>query len=320
MRAGAAFAAAVLLALAMPAARAAEKALVAVTAIVEHPALDACRNGIRDALKAAGYAEGKNLTFVYESAKGSTDLATAIARKFVSDKASVIVAISTPSAQAAVAAAAAIPVVFAAVTDPLGAKLVRDMYAPGGNVTGVSDLAPVKKHIDLIHKISPQARTIGILFNPNESNSYTLLSLMKSTAMGVNMTLVQAPARTAAEVPAAAQGLVGKADVIFVPTDNTIVSALDAVIKVGLDNRIPVYAGDVDAVKHGAIAAIGVDYYNVGWQAGNIVVRILGGAKPGKIAVAGVDKTKLYVNPGAAAKIGVTIPEDVVAQADEVVK
>jgi putative ABC transport system substrate-binding protein len=167
------------------------------------------------------------------------------------------------------------------------------MYTPGGNVTGVSDLAPVKKHIDLIHKISPQARTIGILFNPNESNSYTLLSLMKSTAMGINMTLVQVPARTAAEVPAAAQGLVGKADVIFVPTDNTIVSALDAVIKVGLDNRIPVYAGDVDAVKHGAIAAIGVDYYNVGWQAGNIVVRVLGGAKPGKIAVAGVDKTKL---------------------------
>ena len=322
LKAGAVFAAAVLLALAaaMPAARAAEKAFVAVTAIVEHPALDACRDGIRDALKAAGYEEGKNLKFVYESAKGSTDAATAIARKFVRDKASVIVAISTPSAQAAVAAAAAIPVVFAAVTDPLGAKLVRDMYNPGGNVTGVSDLAPVKKHIELIHKITPKARTIGILFNPNEPNSYTLVSLMKSTAMGVNMTLVQAPARTAAEVPAAAQSLVGKADVIFVPTDNTIVSALDAVIKVGLDNRIPVYAGDVDAVKRGAIAAIGVDYYNLGRQAGNIVVRILAGADPGKIAVAGVEETNLYVNPGTAAKIGVTIPEDVISQADEVVK
>ncbi|HZF34595.1 MAG TPA: ABC transporter substrate-binding protein [Candidatus Angelobacter sp.] len=322
LKAGAVFAAAVLLALAaaMPAARAAEKAFVAVTAIVEHPALDACRKGIRDALAAAGYEDGKNLKFVYESAKGSTDAATAIARKFVRDKASVIVAISTPSAQAAVAAAAAIPVVFAAVTDPLGAKLVRDMYTPGGNVTGVSDLAPVKKHIALIHKISPNARTIGILFNPNEPNSYTLVSLMKSTAMGVNMTLVRAPARTAAEVPAAAQGLVGKADVIFVPTDNTIVAALDAVIKVGLDNRIPVYAGDVDAVKRGAIAAIGVDYYNLGRQAGNIVVRILAGADPGKIAVAGVEETNLYVNPGTAAKIGVTIPEDVISQADEVVK
>ena len=322
LKGGAVFAAAVLLALAaaMPAARAAEKAFVAVTAIVEHPALDACRKGIRDALAAAGYEDGKNLKFVYESAKGSTDAATAIARKFVRDKASVIVAISTPSAQAAVAAAAAIPVVFAAVTDPLGAKLVRDMYTPGGNVTGVSDLAPVKKHIALIHKISPNARTIGILFNPNEPNSYTLVSLMKSTAMGVNMTLVRAPARTAAEVPAAAQGLVGKADVIFVPTDNTIVAALDAVIKVGLDNRIPVYAGDVDAVKRGAIAAIGVDYYNLGRQAGNIVVRILAGADPGKIAVAGVEETNLYVNPGTAAKIGVTIPEDVISQADEVVK
>jgi putative ABC transport system substrate-binding protein len=322
LKAGAVGAAAALLALAaaLPAARAADKAFVAVTAIAEHPALDACRDGVRDALKAAGYEDGKNFKFVYESAKGSTDAATAIARKFVRDKATVIVAISTPSAQAAVAAAAAIPVVFAAVTDPLGAKLVRDMYKPGGNVTGVSDLAPVKKHIELIHTITPKARKIGMLFNPNEPNSYTLLALMKSTAMGVNMTVVEAPARTAAEVPAAAQGLVGKADVIFVPTDNTIVSALDAVIKVGLDNRIPVYAGDVDAVKHGAIAAIGVDYYNVGRQAGNIVVRILGGAKPGTIAVAGVDKTNLYVNPGAAAKIGVTIPEDVVAKADAVVK
>ena len=322
LKAGAVFAAAVLLALAtaMPAARAADMAFVAVTAIVDHPALDACRKGIHDALEAAGFKDGKNLKFVYESAKGSTDAATAIARKFVRDKASVIVAISTPSAQAAVAAAAAIPVVFAAVTDPLGAKLVRDMYTPGGNVTGVSDLAPVKKHIALIHKISPNARTIGILFNPNEPNSYTLVSLMKSTAMGVNMTLVRAPARTAAEVPAAAQGLVGKADVIFVPTDNTIVAALDAVIKVGLDNRIPVYAGDVDAVKRGAIAAIGVDYYNLGRQAGNIVVRILAGADPGKIAVAGVEETNLYVNPGTAAKIGVTIPEDVISQADEVVK
>jgi putative ABC transport system substrate-binding protein len=322
MKAGAVLTAGAMLALgaAMPAARAAEKAFVAVTAIVEHPALDACRNGIRDALKAAGYEEGKNLKFVYESAKGSTDAATEIARKFVRDKASVIVAISTPSAQAAVAAAAAIPVVFAAVTDPLGAKLVRDMYTPGGNVTGVSDLAPVKKHIELIQKITPKTRKIGVLFNPQEPNSYTLVYLMKKTAMGANMTVVEAPARTAADVPAAAQGLVGKADVIFVPTDNTIVSMLDAVIKVGLDNRIPVYAGDVDAVKRGAIAAIGVDYYNVGWQTGNIVVRILGGANPGKIAVAGVERTNLYVNPGMAAKIGVTIPEDVVSQADEVVK
>jgi putative ABC transport system substrate-binding protein len=300
--------------------QAAEKIVVAVTAIDEHPALIACRNGIRDALKAAGYEDGKNLKFVYESAKGDPAAATDIARRFAQSKPDVIVPISTPSAMAVVRATIGIPVVFAAVTDPLGARLVRDMHAPGGNVTGVSDLSPVMTHINLIEAITPGARTIGVLFNPLESNSHTLVYLMKKAAMGVNMTIVEAPARKSADVPAAVQGLVGNADVIFVPTDNTIVPMLDTVIKVGVDNGMPVYAGDIDAVKRGAIAAIGVDYYNVGWQTGNVVVRILRGEKPGKIPVAVAEKTNLYVNPTIAAEMGLTIPEDVVAQADEIVK
>jgi len=322
MRTGAVLVAVAMLTLAAagPAARAAEKILVAVTAIADHPALDACRNGVRDALKAAGYVDGKTIKFVFASAKGDPATAADIAHKFVRDKAGVIVAISTPSAQAAAAATAQIPVVFAAVTDPLGARIVRDMYTPGGNVTGVSDLSPVKKHIDLIRTISPKTRRIGILFNPQETNSYTLVDLMKKTAMGVKMTIVAAPARKPADVPDAAQSLVGKADVIFIPTDNTVAEALDSVIAVGLEHRIPVYAADVDAVKRGAIAAIGFDYYSIGWQAGNIAVRVLRGEKPGRIPVGGVEETRLYVNPPMAAKIGLTLPADLVAQADEVMK
>ena len=300
--------------------RAADKVVVAVTAIDDNPALIACRDGIRDALKAAGYEDGKNLKFVYESAKGDPAAATEIARRFAKSKPDVIVPISTPSAMAVVRAAIGTPVIFAAVTDPLGAQLVRDMHAPGGNVTGVSDLSPVRTHINLIEAITPGAHKIGVLFNPLESNSHTLVYLMKKAAMSVNMTIVEAPARKSSDVPAAAQGLVGKADVIFVPTDNTIVAMLDAVIKVGIDNGMPVYAGDIDAVKRGAIAAIGLDYYNVGRQTGNIVVRILRGEKPGKIPVAVADKTNLYVNPTIAAQMGLTIPEDVLSQADEVVK
>jgi putative ABC transport system substrate-binding protein len=322
MKTGAVLVAVAMLTLAAggPAARAAEKILVGVTAIAEHPALDACRNGVRDALKAAGYVDGKTIRFVFASAKGNAAAAADIAHKFVRDKAGVIVAISTPSAQAAASATALVPVVFAAVTDPLGARIVRDMYAPGGNVTGVSDLSPVKKHIDLIRTISPRTRRIGILFNPQEANSYTLVDLMKKTAMGVNMTIVAAPARKPADVAAAAQGLVGKADVIFIPTDNTIAEALDSVVAVGLEHRIPVYAADVDAVKRGAIAAIGFDYYSIGWQAGNMAVRILRGEKPGRIPVGGVEETRLYVNPPMAEKIGLTLPSDLVAQADEVMK
>ena len=203
-------------------------------------------------------------------------------------------------------------------TDPLGAQLARCMR-PRQRLRG-RDLSPVITHINLIQAITPGAHTIGVLFNPLESNSHTLVYLMKRAAMGVNMTIVEAPARKSADVLAAVQSLVGKADVIFVPTDNTIVPMLDAIVQVGVDNGMPVYAGDIDAVKRGAIAAVGLDYYNVGRQTGNIVVRILRGEKPGKIPVTVADKTNLYVNPTIAKKMGLTIPEDVVSQADEVVK
>src|SRR5262249_42631513 len=143
--------------------RAADVVVVAVTAIEDHPALIACRNGIHDALKAAGYEDGKNLKFIYESAKGDPAAADRIAREFARSKPDVIVPISTPSALAVVRATIGTPVVFAAVTDPLGARLVQDMHEPGGNVTGVSDLSPVKSHINLIEAITPGARKIGVL-------------------------------------------------------------------------------------------------------------------------------------------------------------
>jgi putative ABC transport system substrate-binding protein len=134
------------------------------------------------------------------------------------------------------------------------------------------------------------------------------------------MEIVEAPAPKSSDVQAAAQSLVGKVDVIYVPTDNTIVSALEAVIGVGIDNKLPVFAGDTDSVKRGAIAAVGFDYYDVGRQTGKIVARILKGEKPGDIAVQGVEITQLFVNPGAAQKMGITIPESLIASAKEVVK
>jgi putative tryptophan/tyrosine transport system substrate-binding protein len=298
----------------------AESVVVAVTAIEEHPALDDCREGIRDALKAAGYVTGKNLKFVFENAQGDPAAATAIARKFAKDKPNVIVPISTPSAQAVVAATIGIPVIFTAVTDPLGAKLVRDMNRPGANVTGISDLAPIKKQFDLIKQITPRARKIGVLFNPQESNSHTLIYLMKMNATNNLMTVIEAPVAKSADVPAAAANLIGKVDVIFVPTDNTVIAMLDAVVKVGIESQIPIYTGDIDSVKHGAMAAVGFDYYNVGFQTGNLVVRILKGETPATIPVKVVEETFLYVNPAIAKKMGVTIPESVVTRADLVVR
>ena len=298
----------------------ADEAFVAVTAIVEHPALDACRDGIKDELAAQGFEDGKNITFVYESAQGNPGTAVQIAQKFVGENPTVIVPISTPSAQAVVAATSDIPVVFTAVTDPLGAKLISNLEKPGANVTGMSDLSPIAKHLALIKEVTPNAKKIGVPFNPGEANAVTLVEILKSEGAKMGYEIVEAPAPKSSDVLAAAQSLVGKSDVIYVPTDNTIVSALEAVIQVGTDNKLPVFAGDTDSVKRGAIAAIGFNYYDVGRQTGQIVARVLKGEKPGDIAVQGVEITELYVNPGAAAQMGVELSSDLVGCAKEVVK
>jgi putative ABC transport system substrate-binding protein len=316
--AGAAALAAILLAAAQG--RSADTVTIAVTAIVEHPALDAVRDGVRDELEAEGYAQGKNLTFVYESAQGNPATAAQIARKFVGDGPDVIVPISTPSAQAVVAATQDIPVVFTAVTDPLDAKLVTNLEKPGGNVTGVRDTAPIAKQLALIREILPNAKVIGMPYNPGEANGVALLNMVKKEAPALGFSVVEAAAPKSSDVMAAAQSLVGKADVIYVSTDNQIVSAFASVVKVGVDNKLPVFAGDTDSVPRGAIAAIGFDYYDVGRQTGKIVVRVLKGEKPGDIAVQDVGTLQLFVNPGAAKAMGVTIPDAVMQRAKKVVQ
>jgi putative ABC transport system substrate-binding protein len=297
-------------------AQAAETKSVAITQIVEHPALDACRKGVEDELK----AQGIEVTWTYESAQGNPGTAAQIARKFVGEAPDAIVAISTPSAQTVVAATKDIPVIFTAVTDPVGAKLVGDPKKPGGNVTGMSDLSPIAKHLDLIARITPNAKKIGVISNPGEANSVTLVGLLKEHAPARGMTIVEAAAPRSNDVLAAARSLVGKVDAIYVPTDNTVVSALEGVIKTGIENKLPVYAGDTDSVPRGAIAALGFNYYDVGRQTGTILARVLKGEKPGDIAVQGVEKTELAVNPKSAEAMGVTIPADVVAEAKTVVQ
>jgi putative ABC transport system substrate-binding protein len=297
-----------------------EPATVAVTAIVEHPALDAARDGIKAELEAAGYAEGKNLAFTYESAQGNPATAAQIARKLVGERPDVIVPISTPSAQAVVGATKDIPVVFTAVTDPVGAKLVQDAGHPGGNVTGMSDLSPIGAHLDLVKEIMPNAGTLGVIYNPGEANSVTLLELLRKEAPARGLTIKEAPAPKSADVLAAAQSLVGNVDAIYVPTDNTVVTALEAIVKVGEQNKLPVYAGDTDSVPRGAIAALGFNYFDVGRQTGRIVLRVLKGEKPGDIPVEGVKITELFVNPGAAERMGVAIPEAVAERAKTVVE
>jgi len=306
------------LALTMPAK--ADDVTVAVTAIVEHPALDAARNGVRDALAAAGYKEGENLKFVFESAQGNPATAAQIARQFAGDGPNVIVPISTPSAQAVVSSTRDIPVVFTAVSDPLGAQLVKNMDKPGGNVTGLSDMSPVGEHIALIKEILPDVKTIGYLYNSGEANSVSLLAALKAEAEKAGITIVESAATKSAEVQGAARALVGRADAIYIPTDNTIISALEGAVAVAEESKLPLFTADTDSVSRGSIAALGFNYYDVGKQTGEIVVRVLKGENPGDIAVKTAAGSDLVINKAAAAKMGVTLPESVVSRANKVIE
>ena len=292
---------------------------VAVTQIVEHPALDAARDGIQDELVDAGYVPGETLNWSWESAQGSPATATQIASKFVGDAPDAIVAIATPSAQAAVAASDSTPIVFSAVTDPVGAGLVDSLEAPGGLATGVTDLSPIGDHLDLIVEILPQTETIGVIYNAGEDNSVSLIKLILEEAPARNLEIVEATATSSSEVRAAAQSLVGKVDAIYVPTDNTVASALESVIAAGQASQLPVFAGDTDSVGRGAIASLGFDYYTVGRQTGALVVQVLEGANPATIPVQRVEQLNLVVNLDAAAAMGVEIPADTIDRANEVI-
>ncbi|MDN2664954.1 ABC transporter substrate-binding protein [Psychromonas sp. 14N.309.X.WAT.B.A12] len=292
---------------------------VATTAIVEHPALDAVRDGIKSVLDESKY-KGDELKFTYESAQGQPAIAAQIARKLVGEQPDVIVAIATPSAQAAVSVSRDIPVVFSAVTDPIGAKLVPTLEQPGGNVTGLSDMVNVKQHIELIKEFIPNLKTLGVPYNPGEANSVSSVAALKAAAAEMGIKVIESAAPKSSDVMIATKQLVGKVDAIYCPIDNTIISAVESVIKVGIDAQIPVFAGDTDTVSRGAVAAVGYNYFDLGRQTGDIVVSILDGEKPGAIDVKLAKGTDLFVNPKMAARMGVTVPESVLTRATKVIK
>ncbi|MCK7544644.1 ABC transporter substrate-binding protein [Marinobacter bryozoorum] len=300
-------------------AQANETKTVAITQIVEHPALDAVHQGVKDELAEQGYNEGDNLELMHESAQGNSAIASQIARKFVGDQPDVIVAIATPSAQTAAAATRNIPVVFSAVTDPVAAKLVKSLDAPGANISGVSDMLPLDRHLDMMLRIVPEAGTIGTVYNPGEANAVALVDMLEERLAARGLKLEKAAATKTSEVLGAARSLSDKVDAIYLTTDNTVISAAEAVISVGERAKIPVFAADTATVERGAVAAMGFNYYDLGRQTGAMVVRVLEGASPADIPVETVDKLELYVNPKAAEKMGITLSDDLISEASKVV-
>jgi putative tryptophan/tyrosine transport system substrate-binding protein len=299
---------------------AAQTKTVAITAIVEHPALDAVQEGVKKGLADLGHTEGADVSYSFESAQGNPATAAQIARTFVGEAPDVIVAISTPSAQAVAAATTDIPVVFSAVTDPVAAQLVASAEAPGANVTGVSDMAPVADHLALIREITPDVKRLGVLYNPGEANSVSSVASLKEAAAAASIEIVEGPATKSADVQAATRSLVGKVDAIYVPTDNTIVSALESAVSAANEAKLPLYAADTDSVARGALAAVGFNYFDVGVQTAGLVDRVLKGDSPGAIPVLFASGTDLQVNKATAAAIGLELPQAVLDRASKVIE
>lgn len=293
---------------------------VAITAIVEHPALDQARQGIIDELKDAGFVEGKNLRLQFQSAQGNSATAAQIAKKYAGDNPDVAIGIGTPSAQALLASTRTVPIVYTAVTDPVAANLVKSWEATGGNVTGVSDHLPLEPQVELIKTIIPDVKSIGFVYSPGEVNSTIVLKQLQDILAQDNIKVVPAPAQRTTDIPTAVKSLQGRVDVIYTSTDNNVVSAYESMYQAAVQTKIPLIASDTSSAERGAAAALGGDYYGMGRQTGKIVVRILNGEKAGDIPSEKPQKTELYVNLKAAEQQGVTLPQVVIDNATKVIK
>jgi putative tryptophan/tyrosine transport system substrate-binding protein len=276
---------------------------VGVIQTIEHPALDATCKGIQDELTQQGFKD--NLQWSWDSAQGNPALAAQIAQKYMGQQVQVLIAIATTAAQAALSATrdSKMPVVFATVTDPKGAKLI-------GNITGVSNFVPAKDQFDAIMKIIPEKKRIGIIYNSGEANSASLLTQMQNYAKEKGLTIVLATASKTSEVALAAQGLMGKVDGIFINNDNTALAALNAIGQICRDNKIPLFASDGDLKASGALALIGANQYEIGRQAGRMVAKLLrGDAQVSDLAIEYPIQVSIDVNDDVAQTLGITIPE-----------
>jgi len=287
--------------------------VIAITQFVEHPALDEEREAIVKTLR-DGLEPEKKLSFVYHNAQGNVATAVQIAAQITSQnpKPNLIIAIATPSAQAAAPEATKhkIPMVFTAVTDPVQAKLVKslDIQEPGALITGVSDALPMKDLLEFVRSFVPHIRTLGVVYNPGESNSASQIQEMQKINESMGLTLVLAAVHKTADVASATESLIGRVDAILVPTDNTAVAAIESAVLVCEKNAVPIFAADFGSVDRGVVGAIGYARQVLGQEAGNIAKEIIKGKSPDQIPVKHSHTMQIKINEQAAARMRVAMP------------
>lgn len=280
-----------------------EMKTVAIMQYVEHPSLDTIRESIIDELEAKGYVEGQNITIDYQNAQADQSNLNTIASKFVGEKADVIIAIATPAAQAAAAATSDIPIVFSAITDPVGAKLVDNLEAPSGNVTGTSDAIPVDQTFELCKALTPDVEKIGFLYTASEVNSQSVIEEAKTLAKDYGFEFEESTITNSSELQQAAEILSGKVDAIYTPIDNGIASAMQVLAEVGKNAGIPVYVGADSMVADGGYATVGIKYEDLGVKTADMVVEILEGTAISDVPVATLDQFYKVINKKTATAI-----------------
>lgn len=294
---------------------------IGVLKTASHAALDADERGFEAALASAGFREGVNVVYDRHNAQGNASRAQVMARQLVAARIDLVHSIGTPATQAVVGSGGKIPLVFSSITDPVKAGIVPPGSAPGhktgGHITGVSDQWPVFLQMQTYLKFVPQAKVWGTIYNPSEVNSVTHVQAMRQAAHQLGLQLVEVTIQHSQEVERAALALVGKVQAIVITSDNTTVANFEALVKVCEQHRTPVFAGDVDSVARGAVAAYGMDYFLVGYAAGKKAALVLKGVSPGNIPWGPVEKYSFVINRQAARQQGVTLPPRLLQKADK---
>ncbi len=297
-----------------------DKVTIGIGQFAVHASLDNCKNGFLAGLEEAGYKEGDNLKVLFENAQADGGIAGQIAKDFAAKKVDLICGIATPMAQSAFAAAKdnKIPVIFTAVTDPIAAELAKKDGTPNGEVTGTSDKLAVKEQLEMIRSILPDAKKIGIMYTTSEVNSISAIEEYKKLAPDYGFEIVESGIAATADIPLAADNLVGKVDCITNLTDNTVVSSLPVILEKAGAKNIPVFGSEVEQVKIGCLAAMGIDYFELGKQTGAMAAQVLSGKKKAsEIKFETISQYSFYGNTKVASNLGLTLPDDLVSSAKE---
>lgn len=286
-----------------------DKIEIGITQIVEHPALDAAREGFITALADQEFNESK-LAIEIRSAQGDISIANMIAEEFVRKQKDLILAIATPTAQATLNVTKKIPILITAVTDPVASGLANSLKSSGNNLTGTTDMTPIDDQFSLIAKLLPTAKKIGIIYNASEINSMIQVELARKACQKRGWQLIETSVTNLTEVQIGLEQLVRKVDVIYTPTDNLIASAMSLVTSIATKNHIPVIGSEEAQVRAGALATLGIDYWKLGYQTGLMAAQVLRGSKPSSLPIESLKDLTLVINSETAAKLRIAIPAE----------